>query len=41
MVFVKGELWRAISDEAIDRGDSVVIKGVDGVTLRVKRIGDV
>lgn len=41
MVFVKGELWRAISEEAIDRGDSVVIKGVDGVTLRVKRIGDV
>ncbi len=36
-VSVKGELWNATSDEAIDRGEEVIVKQVDGFTLRVKK----
>ena len=37
-VLVNGELWRASSDEAISSGDRVVVKAVDGFTLRVKKV---
>jgi len=37
-VLINGELWRAIADEEIDRGEQVVVKGVDGFSLRVKRL---
>lgn len=37
-VLVNGEIWRAISDEDIARGEQVVVKGVNGFTLRVKKI---
>jgi membrane-bound serine protease (ClpP class) len=37
-VFVRGELWRAVSDEGrIAEGERVRIVGVDGLTLRVSR----
>ena len=35
MVFVKGELWRAVSDCPLSAGDRVVIQNVDGLTARV------
>jgi membrane-bound serine protease (ClpP class) len=38
-VLVNGEIWRATSDEAIGRDENVVVKGVDGFTLRVKKQG--
>ncbi len=38
VVFVKGELWKATADEAISRGENVVVKQVEGITLRVKKI---
>jgi membrane-bound serine protease (ClpP class) len=38
-VLVNGEIWRATSDEAIDRDENIVVKGVDGFTLRVKKVG--
>ena len=37
-VLVNGEIWRATSTEEIARGEQVVIKSVDGFTLRVKRV---
>ena len=35
-VFVKGELWRAVSDVPLLTGDKAVIQSVEGLTLRVK-----
>jgi membrane-bound serine protease (ClpP class) len=37
MVFIEGELWRAIADEAIEKGSAVEVVAVDGLTLKVKR----
>lgn len=37
-VLISGELWRAIGEEEIDRGEQVIVQGVDGFTLRVKRL---
>lgn len=37
-ILVNGELWRAVSDEEINQGDRVVVKSMDGFTLRVKKI---
>lgn len=37
-VLVNGEIWRATSDEAISSGERVVVKAVDGFTLRVKKV---
>jgi membrane-bound serine protease (ClpP class) len=36
-VLVMGELWRALADEQIGAGERIVVKGVNGFTLRVKR----
>ncbi len=37
-VFVRGELWRAHSDEPLRPGEHVRVVGVDGLTLHVHRI---
>lgn len=37
-VFVRGELWRARSDETLRPGDRVRVAGLDGLTLDVHRI---
>ena len=34
-VFVNGELWQAVSDVPLLRGDRVVIQKVEGLTLEV------
>jgi membrane-bound serine protease (ClpP class) len=36
-VFVRGELWGARAEEPIRKGESVTIRGVEGMTLRVIR----
>ncbi len=36
-VFVHGELWRAWSDEPIKAGDKIVVIGLDGLKLKVKK----
>jgi membrane-bound serine protease (ClpP class) len=36
-VMVRGELWRARADEALDPGEAVEVVGVDGLTLEVRR----
>ncbi|MGN6799046.1 MAG: NfeD family protein, partial [Gaiellaceae bacterium] len=37
-VFVRGELWRAQSDEPLHEGDRVAVDALDGLTLAVHRI---
>jgi membrane protein implicated in regulation of membrane protease activity len=36
-VKVQDTIWRAVSDEALEAGQAVVIASVDGATLKVKR----
>jgi membrane-bound serine protease (ClpP class) len=40
LVFVHGELWRAISDENIEADEKVKVKAIDGLVLKVVRILD-
>jgi membrane-bound serine protease (ClpP class) len=35
-VFVEGELWNAVSETPVERGQPVVIVGIEGLTLKVK-----
>ncbi len=37
-IFVAGELWRAQSDDKVQKGEDVVVTGMEGFTLRVKRL---
>jgi membrane-bound serine protease (ClpP class) len=37
-VFVRGELWRARSNEPLRAGDRVAVDRLDGLTLEVHRI---
>ena len=39
-VFVKGELWAAVSNVPLLTGDKAVIENVEGLTLRVKAFKD-
>ena len=39
-VFVHGELWKARSDEPVDEGDTVEVVGIDGLTLKVRKVVD-
>ena len=39
-VFVNAELWRAVSDVPLSRGDKAVIHEVEGLTLRVEPFED-
>jgi membrane-bound serine protease (ClpP class) len=38
VVFVHGEIWRAVSEEKMEPGDKIQVEGVDGLVLRVKRL---
>ncbi len=40
LVFVHGELWRAISGENIEADEKVEVTGIDGLVLKVARITD-
>ncbi|MEI7732031.1 MAG: nodulation protein NfeD [Verrucomicrobiota bacterium] len=35
-VFIEGELWNAVSDDVIAKGQPVEIAGIEGLTLKVK-----
>jgi membrane-bound serine protease (ClpP class) len=37
-ILINGELWRAVSEEEINQGEQVVVKAMDGFTLKVKKI---
>jgi membrane-bound serine protease (ClpP class) len=37
-VFVHGEIWNAVSHEHAAKGEEVVVHGVDGLTLKVRRV---
>jgi membrane-bound serine protease (ClpP class) len=38
MVFIAGELWRAQSSEKIQRGEQIIVTGLEGFTLQVERL---
>ncbi len=38
LVFIHGEIWRAVSEEKLEPGDRVEVQSVDGLTLKVKKI---
>jgi membrane-bound serine protease (ClpP class) len=38
LIFVHGELWRAISDEKIEAGEKVEVVGAKGLVLDVRRV---
>lgn len=38
-VLVHGELWSAVSEEAINEGDSVTVTGMDNLVIKVKKKG--
>ncbi len=35
-VFIKGEIWNAVSEEDIKKGQTVMVESAKGLTLRVK-----
>jgi membrane-bound serine protease (ClpP class) len=37
-VFIEGEIWNAVSEAAIERGQTVEVTGRQGLTLKVKPI---
>jgi len=37
LVFVHGEIWRAVSEEEIKKGDKIIVTGFDGLKLTVKK----
>lgn len=37
-VLLMGEIWRAVSDEPVDGDEDVLIKSIDGFTLKIKRM---
>lgn len=36
-VFIHGEYWNAVADEAVEEGETVEVVGVEGLCLRVRR----
>jgi len=39
-VVIKGELWKAVSEVPLKKGDKAIIQQVEGLTLKVKPSGD-
>ena len=39
-IFVRNELWRARAREIISEGESVLVTGLDGITLLVRSAGN-
>lgn len=39
-VFIKGELWRAVSDVSLKKGDKVIVRHVEGLTLKVEPLSN-
>ena len=39
-VSVHGEVWKAVSDEKIKKGEKVEVVGVEGLVVKVKRVTD-
>jgi membrane-bound serine protease (ClpP class) len=38
LVFIHGEIWRAVSEKKLEPGDKVQVQSVDGLTLKVKKV---
>ena len=39
-VFIKSELWRAVSDVPLIKGEKAIIHNIEGLTLKVKPVGE-
>ena len=39
-VVIKGELWKAVSEVPFKKGDKAIIQNVEGLTLKVKPLGN-
>ena len=39
-VIIKGELWRAVSDVTLKKGDKAIVKHVEGLTLKVEPLSN-
>lgn len=37
-IFVQGEVWDAVSEEPVSANEEVVVAGVEGLVLKVKRL---
>ncbi|MBB5253952.1 NfeD family protein [Sulfurisphaera ohwakuensis] len=37
-VIIEGEMWKAIAEEPIVEGDRVIVTGMEGLKLRVKKL---
>lgn len=35
-VFIKGELWKAMSDVPLKKGEKAIIQSIEGLTLKLK-----
>ena len=40
LVFVHGELWKAVSDDRIEPGEKVEVESSRGLVLKVRRVAD-
>jgi len=38
LVFIHGELWQAVSDQDIPEGEEIMVTGIEGLKLKVKRL---
>ena len=36
-VAIHGEIWKALSEEKISKGDKIIVKSVDGMELKVEK----
>ncbi len=37
IIFVHGEYWKAEADERLEKGEKVVVEGIEGLTLKVRK----
>jgi membrane-bound serine protease (ClpP class) len=38
-VLVMGERWRAVAEAPLRRGEPVLVTGLEGLTVRVRKVG--
>lgn len=39
-VIIKGELWKAVSDVHLKKGNKAVVRHVEGLTLKIEPLGE-
>jgi len=36
-IFIHGEIWNAVAEDAVNAGETVQVTGIEGLTLKVKK----